>query len=58
MPRSSLLQSSYNLGPPPIFCENVENVESELNIPGEGDVIALEFIAGSVRPVLNLSPIC
>ena len=25
-----------------------------LNIPGKGDVIALEFIAGSVRPVVNL----
>ena len=49
----SLLQS-YNLGPP-IFCENVENVESELNIPGKDDVIALELIADSVRPVVNLS---
>ena len=45
----------YDLGPPPIFCENVENVESELNIPGKGGVIALEFITGSVRPVVNLS---
>ena len=53
-----LLLQSYNLGPPPIFCENVENVESELNIPGKGDVVALEFIVGSVRPLVNLSPIC
>ena len=38
-----VVNNNNNLGPPPIFCENVENVESELNIPGKGDVIALEF---------------
>ena len=58
MSYDSLLQS-YNLGPPPIFCENVENVESELNVPGKLMwLVALEFIVGSVRPVVNLSPIC